>query len=68
MERTSKSDKSKTRACDVVRNIAGCAFCSADSTMGVDMTYQRKKLRYTELAAEAGQRGWKPKVGPVDVG
>ncbi len=30
--------------------------------------YERKKLRYTELAADAQQRGWKAKVYPVEVG
>ncbi len=30
--------------------------------------YEHKKLRYTELAADAQQRGWKAKVYPVEVG
>ena len=30
--------------------------------------YEPKKLRYTELAADAQQRGWKAKVYPVEVG
>lgn len=30
--------------------------------------YERKKLRYIELAADAQQRGWKAKVYPVEVG
>ena len=29
---------------------------------------ERKKLRYTELAANAQQQGWKEKVRPVEVG
>ena len=34
----------------------------------VEEAYERKKLRYTELAADAQQRGWKAKVYPVEVG
>ena len=34
----------------------------------VEEAYERKKLRYTELAAEAQQRGWKAKVYPIEVG
>lgn len=34
----------------------------------VEEAYERKKLRYTELAAEAQQRGWNPRVYPVEVG
>ncbi|TWW66492.1 hypothetical protein D4764_20G0005240 [Takifugu flavidus] len=30
--------------------------------------YEHKKLRYTELAAEAQRRGWNPRVYPVEVG
>lgn len=30
--------------------------------------FERKKLRYTELAAEAVQRGWKADICPVEVG
>ncbi len=30
--------------------------------------YERKKLRYVELGAEAEQRGWKVRICPVDVG
>ena len=30
--------------------------------------YERNKLRYAELAAEATQRGWNTKVCPVEVG
>ena len=30
--------------------------------------YEPKKLRYTELAADAQQQGWKAKVYPVEVG
>jgi len=29
--------------------------------------YERKKLRYVELGAEAEQRGWKVRIRPVDV-
>lgn len=29
--------------------------------------YERKKLRYAEIAAEATQRGWNTKVYPVKV-
>ena len=34
----------------------------------VEEAYERKKLRYTELAAEAQQRGWEAKVYPIEVG
>lgn len=34
----------------------------------VEEAYERKKLRYAELAADAQQKGWKAKVGPVEVG
>ena len=34
----------------------------------VEEAYERKKLRYAELAAEAQQQGWKAKVCPVEVG
>ena len=30
--------------------------------------YERKKLRYEELGAEAEQRGWKVRICPVEVG
>ena len=30
--------------------------------------YERKKLRYVELGAEAEQRGWKVRICPVEVG
>ncbi len=30
--------------------------------------YERKKLRYVELGAEAEQRGWKVRICPVKVG
>lgn len=33
----------------------------------VVMAYERKRLRYTELAAEAVGHGWKDKVRPVEV-
>ncbi|MGH0150319.1 UNVERIFIED_CONTAM: hypothetical protein FKN15_050191 [Acipenser sinensis] len=32
----------------------------------VDEAYERKKLRYSEIAAEAEQRGWKVQVYPVE--
>ena len=34
----------------------------------VEEAYERKKLRYADLAADAQQRGWKAKVCPVEVG
>lgn len=34
----------------------------------VDEAYERKHLRYAELAAEAQQRGWNAEVRPVEVG
>ena len=34
----------------------------------VEEAYERKKLRYSELAADAQQQGWKAKVCPVEVG
>ncbi|KAK7886737.1 hypothetical protein WMY93_026358 [Mugilogobius chulae] len=34
----------------------------------VDEAYERKSLKYSDLAAEAEQRGWKARVYPVEVG
>ena len=34
----------------------------------VDEAYERKHLRYAELAAEAQHRGWNTEVRPVEVG
>ncbi|KAJ8406497.1 hypothetical protein AAFF_G00300710 [Aldrovandia affinis] len=34
----------------------------------VEEAYERKNLRYTELTADAKQRGWNAKVYPVEVG
>ncbi|XP_063325341.1 uncharacterized protein LOC134624301 [Pelmatolapia mariae] len=34
----------------------------------IEETFERKKLRYANLAAEAEDRGWKIKVHPVEVG
>ena len=34
----------------------------------VEEAYERKKLRYAELGAEAEQRGWKVRIRPVEVG
>lgn len=34
----------------------------------IDEAYERKKLRYSHLAAEAEGRGWTVKVRPVEVG
>ncbi|MGH0144990.1 UNVERIFIED_CONTAM: hypothetical protein FKN15_057550 [Acipenser sinensis] len=34
----------------------------------VDEAYERKKLQYTQLAAEAERRGWRVQVYPVEVG
>ena len=34
----------------------------------VEEAYERKKLRYAELAADAHQNGWKARVCPVEVG
>lgn len=34
----------------------------------VEEAYERKKLRYTELAMDAQQRGWSTKIYPVEVG
>ena len=34
----------------------------------VEEAYERKKLRYAELVADAQQQGWKAKVRPVEVG
>ena len=34
----------------------------------VEEAYERKKLRYSNLAAEAEDRGWKARVCPVEVG
>ncbi|MGH0150187.1 UNVERIFIED_CONTAM: hypothetical protein FKN15_017022 [Acipenser sinensis] len=33
----------------------------------VDEVYERKKLRYAQLAAEAEQRGWRVRVYPVEL-
>ncbi|MGH0163870.1 UNVERIFIED_CONTAM: hypothetical protein FKN15_046048 [Acipenser sinensis] len=34
----------------------------------VDQAYERKKLRYAQLATEAEQQGWRVRVYPVEVG
>ncbi|KAK0141131.1 hypothetical protein N1851_021872 [Merluccius polli] len=34
----------------------------------VEEAYERKRLRYAELAADVQQRGWRAKVRPVEVG
>lgn len=34
----------------------------------VQEAFERKKLRYSELAAEAEQQGWNVKICPVEVG
>ena len=34
----------------------------------VEEAYERKKLRYADLGAEAEQRGWKVRFCPVEVG
>ncbi|MDF4285595.1 hypothetical protein P3436_25190, partial [Vibrio parahaemolyticus] len=34
----------------------------------VEEAYERKKLRYADLRAEAEQRGWKTRICPVEVG
>lgn len=34
----------------------------------VEEAYERKKLRYAELAAEVRQQGWRAEVRPVEVG
>ena len=34
----------------------------------VEEAYERKKLRYADLGAEAEQRGWKTRICPVEVG
>ncbi|KAJ8333436.1 hypothetical protein SKAU_G00414440 [Synaphobranchus kaupii] len=34
----------------------------------IDEAYERKKLRYANLAAEAEERGWDVKLRPVEVG
>ena len=34
----------------------------------VEEAYERKKLRYADLAADAQQQGWTTKVRPVEVG
>ncbi len=35
---------------------------------GVEEAYERKKNRYSDLAAEASQNGWKSTIYPVEVG
>ena len=35
---------------------------------GVEEAYERKKLKYSDLAAEASQNGWKTLIFPVEVG
>ncbi|XP_016393986.1 anthrax toxin receptor 1-like [Sinocyclocheilus rhinocerous] len=37
-------------------------------TVAINKAFERKKLRYTNLAAEAEERGWTVKVYPVEVG
>lgn len=34
----------------------------------VQEAFEKKKLRYSELAAEAEQQGWSLKISPVEVG
>jgi hypothetical protein len=34
----------------------------------VEEAYERKRLKYSELAADAEQRGWKVRIYPVEVG
>ena len=34
----------------------------------IEEAFERKKLRYADLAAEAEQRGWATKIRPVEVG
>ena len=34
----------------------------------VDEAYERKSLKYSDIAAEAEQRGWRTQVLPVEVG
>lgn len=34
----------------------------------MDEAYERKELRYSNLAAEAEERGWRVRVCPVEVG
>ncbi len=34
----------------------------------IDEAFERKRLRYADLAAEAEDRGWKVNVHPVEVG
>lgn len=35
---------------------------------GVEEAYERKKTKYSDLAAEASQNGWKTLIFPVEVG
>ncbi|KAK0151659.1 hypothetical protein N1851_007037 [Merluccius polli] len=35
---------------------------------GVEEAYERKKNKYSDLAAEASQNGWKTNIFPVEVG
>ncbi len=35
---------------------------------GVEEAYERKKNKYSDLAAEASQNGWKTSIFPVEVG
>lgn len=35
---------------------------------GVEEAYERKKNKYTDLAAEASQNGWEISIFPVEVG
>lgn len=35
---------------------------------GIDAAFERKKERYSELAAESCQAGWKANVFPAEVG
>ena len=35
---------------------------------GAEEAYERKKTKYSELAIEAAQNGWKTKIFPVEVG
>ncbi len=35
---------------------------------GIEAAYERKKAKYSELAAECWEAGWKTTIDPVEVG
>lgn len=51
-----------------VNEISYVVELTVPSEDGVDEASERKKTKYSELATEAAQNGWKTKIFPVEVG